>query len=742
MAALFFCRFQGLYEAKIFRILTLIHLVTRQGNALKKSISDAVSFAPKRGLLTRKYDISYVLAHASHCRDVNQRVEWLESLLAWVRSSSALQHGGTKPDGPPLQGTAHVTDDAQASTRIKFILHLCERNPDWQSGVSTNLQLLATELPATELFCDVGLSAGQGLFGQLCSIIIERYLPVKGRSADLDQLVTDLFPNDSDVSWVHGLPATQMKQLLSMIEGEKGTATWAQVRRSFADAMLILASQATGASTEKEMRERVPLGDLPTSTFFRLQMTIGRLHPRLEGSKWVAASDLRELAELKDILKECLESVDQAFAFLELHGVSVELVFRFERMESILKRLALMTDFLITAAQGVPEAGISHLLAELIRASLDAHGLSRIFRGKIRLLSRRIVNHTGDSGDHYIRRDRAGYMEMLRSAGGGGFLTVFTTLLKATIARFTLPPMIEALAHASNYAGSFLTMHFCHFTLATKQPSMTASSLARKLSEFARGTDSQEIIETIRDLVRSQVAAAIGNVGVAVPTAAILTWIYKAQFGQQILTTHYAEKTLHSLDPLTTLTVPFAILTGFLLWVSSLISGAVENWVALHQIAERIKHSRQLRSWFGAPKIDRMVLFFTRNLPGATGSIILGFLLALTPFIGNITGLALDVRHVTLSSSALSMAVVTLGSAAPTPAIIRAALGVFLTGTMNFGISFFLALVVASRAQNVRRGLLRLIGRRVARTFFASPLSFVWPRAKTITPSEKGEGRS
>lgn len=160
-----------------------------------------------------------------------------------------------------------------------------------------------------------------------------------------------------------------------------------------------------------------------------------------------------------------------------------------------------------------------------------------------------------------------------------------------------------------------------------------------------------------------------------------------------------------------------------------MLSGAVENWVALHQLPQRIEDSPYLRFWRGPARTERLVRFFTKHLAGATGSVVLGVLLALTPFVGAMTGIPLDVRHVTLSSSALAIAVVTMGPAADSASIVRAATGVGLTGAMNFGVSFLLALVVASRAQNVRRGLLGLVSRRVARTFFRAPLAFFWPSA-------------
>lgn len=700
---------------------------------MKKSIKDAVSFAARRAFRPRKHDISYVLANASACRTPADRVAWLESLVAWVRSSSPPAAAALGPSASPSVFVPEETNFSQVKTqagvRVRFVLHLVERNPEWRAEAGATLARLAAEVPATELFCEVGIFSGQGLFGQIASILIDRFLPIRSGTGDLDQLVTALFPAESDAAWVESLAEGNIARILSLIEGERGRPVWNTMHRSFADAMLIMASQVAGAGMEREMRGRVPIGDVATSVFFRLFGAVQQLHPRLQRTEWVGTEDRRDLNELQDVIRECLTVMERAFAYLEIHGVSVDLVFRFERTELLLRRLLLMSEFLGAAAQGSPEAGLGRLLAALIRTSHDAHRLSRLFSGKIRLLSRRIVEHTGDSGEHYIVHDRAGYLQLLVSAGGGGLLTVGTTIIKAAIARFPLPPMLGLLANAGNYAGSFLAMNFCHFTLATKQPSMTASTLARKLSEFARGTDSQEIIATIRDAFRSQFAAAIGNVGVAIPAAALVTWLYQHLTGKEVFSQAYAHKTLMSLDPLTTMTVPFAIFTGVLLWVASLLSGMAENWVALRQVPQRLESSSYLRFWLGPVKTTRMVLLFTKHLPGAAGSVVLGTLLALTPFFGAMSGIPLDVRHVTLSSSALTIAAVSLRDSTDADTILRAVAGVGLTGVMNFGVSFFLALVVASRAQNVRRGLLGLVSQRVFRTFLRAPREFFWPNA-------------
>ena len=52
--------------------------------------------------------------------------------------------------------------------------------------------------------------------------------------------------------------------------------------------------------------------------------------------------------------------------------------------------------------------------------------------------------------------------------------------------------------------------------------------------------------------------------------------------------------------------------------------------------------------------------FLLRNIAGFGGSTSLGFMLAMTPVMGKFFGLPLDVRHVTLSTGALTLSVAAL----------------------------------------------------------------------------------
>ena len=81
-------------------------------------------------------------------------------------------------------------------------------------------------------------------------------------------------------------------------------------------------------------------------------------------------------------------------------------------------------------------------------------------------LARKVVERSAETGEHYITRDRGEYREMMRGAAGGGLLTVLTVYLKFLIYGLHLDKFIEGLLASLNYTGSFLLIHFAHFTLA------------------------------------------------------------------------------------------------------------------------------------------------------------------------------------------------------------------------------------------------------------------------------------
>lgn len=277
-------------------------------------------------------------------------------------------------------------------------------------------------------------------------------------------------------------------------------------------------------------------------------------------------------------------------------------------------------------------------------------------------------------------------------------------------------------------------MQFLGFTLATKQPSMTAAALAATIKE-AKGTHQlDELVVLIARISRSQFAAAVGNVFAVIPVAFLIDFLYVNATGEHFLDANSAASTIASFHPTETLTILFAALTGVLLWVSSLGAGWLENWVTYRRLPDAIRYHR-LGRVLGRKRMGRIADFVANQSAGIGGNCTLGFLLGMTPIMGAFFGLPLDVRHITLSTGSLTFAGCSLGMGAVTGA---ACIGIACIGLLNFGVSFVLALLVALRAKEVTGRERVQLAFAVARRFVRHPMQFFFPpkneRPNTIPP--------
>ena len=131
---------------------------------------------------------------------------------------------------------------------------------------------------------------------------------------------------------------------------------------------------------------------------------------------------------------------------------------------------------------------------------------------------------------------------------------------------------------------------------------------------------------------------------------------------------------------------------------------------------------------FGAVRLKKFARVLNRNLGGWSTSIVLGYLLGFTPVIGKFFGLPLDVRHVTLSTGTLALAVAHFG----TPSMGRrwfyeAVAGIGVIFVLNLWVSFSIAAYVGLRAYEVSGREQLQILRFLVVDGLKSPLRYIWP---------------
>jgi site-specific recombinase len=650
------------------------------------------------GLLRR--DLSSLLAAADPAASLGERIAWLEDLLAWIRL----------PGSPSAESSAGAQIQA---VRVRFLLQTLERNPDWKIKTTAVLSSLLTETEPMALFCETGLSAGDGFFSEAIERLLRKFLPAPRDDHDLAELFHRVFMDVQDADWLENLDPSAHLALLSLLSSDSVFFEKLQSRYQFAmeDALIFLASQLESLGLNPDIRLRSHLGSIRDSDFHRLRQLVSEAIKTKDGSGIPAQTAL------------CRSEIAECLQHLEEFGVSVAIVYRLELMERLLARIDLVAAILFGNSALWPK-----LLAELIRSTHERKRVGGLIQDNFHLLARKIVERTGASGEHYITQTPREYFLMLSSAGGGGVLTAATATVKLAITNIRLPPFFEGLFSWINYSGSFLIMQACHFTLATKQPSMTAPALAAKIKAARTKQDFQDFADEVAKITRSQFAAALGNVGAVIPTAFLADFLLFKTSGSHIFPMEYALKTIHSLHPFQSLTLPFAALTGVFLWLSSVAAGWAENWFVYRRLPEAIAQAEWMDLTMGKKRSRRFSQWIAKNVAGVAGNISLGFLLSFTAVSGRFFGFPLDVRHVTLSAGALSFACAALPEGTLSGSQILAAwAGVLLIGILNFGVSFALALSVAVKASSIRRAKISIIIQAIWTGFRTQPLRFFFP---------------
>jgi site-specific recombinase len=661
--------------------------------------------------LTPDVGIDWLIAGARADAALADRVAWLEQLVAWIRG----------------RGRSAALDAPSPATRLRFFLQVLERHPAYRADVGRLVRETLREMDAVGLLCDTGLPRGGAFFQELAGRLSSKLFPTLPAPDDLAALFWRLFPTAQDADWVATLPATTLTGIRSLLagEGEWAAAPFAGLARDAADALMILASHVQAIGLSHRVRQRTaqerpldsPFAGLSAATYAYVESVRGT--PEFDEAQ----------AALRSHLARCVRSLALVTEHLENYGVSIDLVYQLERARLSLERMESLVE--LAALHDVDAMAAGRFTAALIRANV-AHGSVRVLLGEnLVLLTRRIVESARRTGEHYITRDGSEYRAMLWSAAIGGTVTGGTVTFKLLTTGHGLPPFLEGLLASTNYAVSFVLIHFLHGTLATKQPAMTAATMADHLNHARERGRLRAFVGEVAALVRSQVAAILGNLTLVVPAALLLQALLLLVGFGHLPAPQHARKYIDDLSLLGP-TPLYAAFTGVLLWLSALFAGWFENWAAFKRLPEAIARSRLVVRWFGAERAASRATILENNVAALGGNVSLGVLLGMVPVIALFFGLPLEVRHVTLSTGQLALASWSHGAGilAAAPFWLAVA-GIVVIGFMNLTVSFALALVVAIWSTGRGAVSRRRLARAVLAHLVTSPRDFLLPPRAT-----------
>ena len=656
--------------------------------------------------------IDWLVAGARADATLAERVAWIEHFLAWIRA-----RGGADAEGA-----------AAPATRIRFFLQVLERHPDRRIAVSLLVRNTLRELSAIGLLCETGLPRASAFFQELSGRLASKLLPAPPAENDMSVLFRRVFPEEADADWVAALPMVALDGIGDLLQhGATVDANdpWSSFRRDAADALMILASQVQAIGLSQRVRQRTATERPLDTPFAGLSSAV---HDYVGAAFGSERFETEETA-VKSYVARCSRALADVTSHLENYGVSIDLVYQLERAQLSLQRMEAIIEL---HGHKVPDrSATAHFVAALIRANDAQDSVRSLLRENMKLMTRRIVESARKTGDHYITRDGDEYRAMLISAAIGGAVTGATVLVKIATVGHGLPPFLDGLVASINYALSFVLIHLLHGTLATKQPAMTAVTMAHQLNSPRVRGRLRGFVDEVTNLVRSQVAAIVGNLLLVVPVALVLqASILLAGFGH-LPDPGHAQEYVESLS-LWSAAPFYAAFTGVLLWLSAVIAGWFENWATFRRLPEAIARAPRIIALLGPERAARAARLIEDNVAALGGNVSLGILLGMEPVIAAFFGLPLEVRHVTLSTGQLALASWSYGTGIfSLPAFWWAVVGIGVIGFFNLTVSFGLALGVAIRSTGrgavSRRRLRRAVFARVR----AAPLDFLVPPRKT-----------
>lgn len=694
---------------------------------------------------TIAWDLTALLNAADARAAQPERHMWLVRLMEWLRHVPTRREGavGTEGAAPKPERSTPM-----AVLRLRHLLRVLDQSPEHKAQVQGMFHGFWREIDAVALLADFGFSHRMALRSELWQRLRAEVLPGSPATRDLAALFPLLF-RGSDAAWIEQVDEDMLARIAELVvprepapeaalnptpEDATGSpgARPGQWRQTLLDAISILVSAVQAAGFSPPLRQRMSRVLLASEPFRQLPLAAEQVRSAvLAGEREVA---LQATVYLRALLDACRRATDSIVDHLEEFGVSVDIVFEIDQLRERCQRVEQLLGCVLSEQ---PAADVRRLMVTLVQVAGRRRGIRNLMARHYSQLARQVAERSAETGDHYITRTRRQYADMVRRAAGGGLVIAGTTYVKFGVMALGLSAFWGGFWAGANYAISFVVIMLLHWTVATKQPAMTAPAMAAKLSQVreAAGTrgqaDDVEAVESFVDqvahLIRSQVAGIVGNLAVCAPVVLAVQYACQVAFGRPLVGPEEADHVLHTLTLLGP-TPLYAAFTGVLLFASSLIAGWTENWFVFHRLDGAIAWNPRIVARLGAARARRWATWWRTNISGLAANVSLGMMLGVVPVVFAFFGLPIEVRHVTLSTGQLAAAVGAQGlGVLQTAAFWWCVAGIVLTGVLNLTVSFWLAFKVAMRSRGIRVGERKHIYAAIRHRLRRQPLSFLVP---------------
>lgn len=619
--------------------------------------------------------------------------------------------------------------------------------PDAASTLQSFVLKLISRYKQTSLYADTGILSLDGFFNQLMQRLGAHFLPLIHDESQLQELLRQVFYQRSDKYWLDEIDDAEWQNLFRLFnQGHGNQDEKKQIRRELIKAITILSYRVSGIGLYPEFINAHPELTEYESPFLVQNREINEfiqqykhLHQNAEQMSAVEPPDASQALVMLDQCREVTLKIRRA---TKRSGVSVSLTYLLSLLEQCLERIEILLN-LIVEEDDVRYSSIGALLVDVTDALYSERSVRSLLATNSELMALQVTENASKTGEHYVSSDKKGFIAMYKAAAGAGVIIAVMASLKILAARLTLAPLMQAFLFSMNYSFGFMLIHVLHFTVATKQPAMTAAALAATV-QHRKGSKNAQIAELaalIINIIRTQFIAILGNISIAIPTAALITYFWQAAMHEPLLSHAKASHLLHSLDPFTSLAIPHAAIAGVCLFLSGLLAGYFDNMAIYRKVGPRIQAHPALREIMGQERLNAFAAYIERNLGALAGNFLFGIMLGSMGTLGYILGLPLDIRHIAFASANFIQGLMCINGGPEIGLAIVSFLGVLCIGLTNLFVSFTLTIIVALRARRVRFEQWKPLAKLVLTHFLTRPSDFFWPPKQPLEIEDSPHGQ-
>ena len=562
-----------------------------------------------------------------------------------------------------------------------------------------------------------------------------KFLPKPPKKGDIEYILTTLFTKKDDYKWVNSIDDALWFKFFKLLFGNSESII--QMKNHLFNELLYGAEILSVWIASEEFDTNFIRLDKTLlnrdSAFIALQRSISSYVGDIQEESISLEKISIDFKHVQVLLEQCHAQVHLLKKRSIHKGISIDLTYQLERLGEIIARLEEILELIKHFDTEESATLLLGLFKKAIQRNETKNSLLALYGQGIRIVAKSVTNNSSEHGEHYISANIKEYFTMFLKAAGAGIIIAFMALIKINIFQAELSFGIQTLLSSLNYALGFVFIHLLGFIVATKQPAMTASTFAHQIEEEEnKRANKKKLIELIFQVSRSQFAAVAGNVTLALLVSFGVAYFFlHAQ--TPILTDEESHYYLHKLEPFTALI--FASIAGVWLFFSGLIAGYFDNRADLLELKERYYYQPLLKKIMSDERREKLASYLHAHHGAIAGNFFFGILLGITPLIGNILGLHLDIAHVAFSSAYLGFASEHLSI---TTIEFLYYLGcVLLIGTFNLLVSFTLALKVSLLSRDTYFGNLFAFLKALLLEILKRPHEMIFPFGYTNKKEDK-----